>query len=63
MKISFKNFALVMMGTSLVGISIGFVLGYFFGAFYNNIYLVYITAPIMGLGSIFLIVGAVYNKS
>ena len=62
MRISFRNFALVMMGTSLVGISIGFVLGYFFGAFYKNIYLVYITAPIMGFGSAFLIIGAMYNK-
>ena len=63
MKMSFKNFVLVMMGTSLIGISIGFVLGYFFGVFYNNMYLVYISAPIMGVGSAFLIIGAIYNRN
>ena len=62
MKMDFKSFASILAGMSLIGLSLGFVLGYYLhGQFQTNL-LMYLSAPCLGLGSGLVIYGTLYGR-
>ena len=63
MKMDFKSFASILAGMSLIGFSIGFILGYYFhGEFQTNLWM-YLSAPWLGLGSGLVIYGTLYGRN
>ena len=57
----FKKFFYVIIGVALIGISIGYVLG-FYMSLLNNSFLFYVAVPIMAIGSFITIYTTIYNK-
>ena len=62
MKIKFKAFTSILVGISLIGLSIGFIVGYYFHMDVSGKYWVYISAPILGLGSGLVMYGALFEE-
>ncbi len=63
MKMKFRAFASILIGMNLVGVSIGFIIGYYFHLDFDNRYWMYLSSPIMGLGSGLVIYGALYKRN
>ncbi|MBC8479375.1 MAG: hypothetical protein H8D46_02825 [FCB group bacterium] len=59
----FKFFATTMLGMCMVGLSMGYVLGYFAHSVYLNNFWAYLAAPILGIGGGLLIYGTLYNQT
>ena len=57
----FKKFFYVIIGITLIGISIGYVLGFYISLF-NKESLFYLAVPIMAVGSFMTIYVTVYKK-
>ena len=61
MKIKFKAFTSILVGMTLIGLAIGFLVGFYIPNIISNTYWVYLTAPILGLGSGFVMYGALFE--
>ena len=57
----FKLFALIFTGFIFIGISIGYILGFYAHKFLNN-NMFYLAAFFMGIGVFLLIYGALFEK-
>ena len=57
----FKKFFYVIIGVALIGISIGYILGFYISLF-NQGALFYLAVPIMAIGSFITIYTTIYNK-
>ena len=63
MKIRFKPFASILAGICLIGVSIGFILGFYIhDQLQTNLYM-YLSAPCLGLGSGLVIYGTLYGRN
>ena len=62
MKLGFTSFATIMIGMSLIGLSLGYILGYYIHREVNIDYWIYISAPTLGLGSALIIYGALFKR-
>ena len=63
MKMDFKSFASILMGMSLIGLSIGFLLGYYLHGQSQTYLWMYLSAPCLGLGSGLVIYGTLYGRN
>ena len=57
----FKFFSLIFTGFIFIGLSIGYVLGFYANKFLNN-NMFYLAALFMGIGIYLLIYGALFKK-
>ena len=57
----FKLFAVIFTGFIFIGISIGYILGFYAHKFLNN-NMFYLAALFMGMGIFLLIYGALFKK-
>ena len=65
MKIKFKAFTSILVGMTLIGLSIGFLIGYFIPDIVpenQKAYWIYIAAPILGIGSGLVMYGALFEE-
>ena len=62
MKIRFKPFASVLGGMCLIGISIGYILGYYIHLHSQTNIWMYVAAPLLGLGSGLVVYGTLYGR-
>ena len=63
MKIKFKGFALILSGMSIIGISIGIMIGYFINDSIISNRIIYIATPILMLGSLLVIYGSLFYRN
>ena len=63
MKIRFKPFACVLAGMCFIGISVGFILGYYIHAESQTYIWMYVAAPFLGFGSGLVIYGTLYGRN
>ena len=61
MKIKFKAFTSILVGMTLIGLAIGFLIGYYLPSLVSG-YWMYIAAPILGLGSGLVMYGALFEE-
>ena len=59
----FKSFASILAGMSLIGVSIGFILGYYISDQTQTYLWMYLSAPCLGLGSGLVIYGTLYGRN
>ena len=65
MKIKFKAFTSILVGMTLIGLSIGFLIGYYIPSIVpedQKVYWIYIAAPILGVGSGLVMYGALFEE-
>tara|TARA_B100001250_G_scaffold168009_1_gene144691 strand:- start:42 stop:236 length:195 start_codon:yes stop_codon:yes gene_type:complete len=62
MKIGLKSFVLIVMGLCLISLSIGYIFGYYIYKHMENDMLVYLAAPIIGLGSGMTMYGTLFGR-
>ena len=62
MKIPFIPFASILFGICLIGISIGFILGFYIHNQSHTYLYMYASAPCLGLGSSLVIYGTLYGR-
>tara|TARA_B100001146_G_C15957998_1_gene338495 strand:+ start:252 stop:434 length:183 start_codon:yes stop_codon:yes gene_type:complete len=58
----FNSFLSILLGVNLVGISIGSVIGYYFNERFNDYYWLYLSVPILTIGSLLMLYGTLYKK-
>ena len=58
----FNSFLSILLGVNLVGISIGSVIGYYFNERFNDYYWLYLSVPILTIGSLLMVYGILYKK-
>ena len=63
MKMDFKSFASILAGMSLIGLSIGFILGYYLHGQSQTYLWMYLSAPFLGIGSGLVIYGTLYRRN
>ena len=61
MKIKFKAFTAILVGMTLIGLSIGFLVGYYFNMNISGKYWMYLSAPALGTGSALVMYGALFE--
>ena len=59
----FNAFILTLTGLVFVGISIGYVIGYYITGLSNQSYLPYLSVLFMGVGCFMSIYGSLFNKN
>ena len=62
MKIKFRAFTSILVGIALIGLAIGFLVGYYFHMDISGEYWMYISAPILGIGSGLVMYGALFKE-
>ena len=62
MNIPFKPFAYILGGMSLIGFSIGFIVGYYVHGEFQTYYYMYASAPLLGMGSGLVIYGTLFGR-
>ena len=62
MSIKYKSFTSLIFGIFFIGISVGYVIGYYVCKFLSSNYLFYISALIMGAGCFLLLYGVMFIK-
>jgi hypothetical protein len=62
MKIGFKAFASILGGMNIIGLSVGFLVGYYISGETQNYLWMYLSAPLLGLGSGLVIYGTLYGR-
>ena len=62
MKIKFTAFTSILVGMTLIGIAIGFLVGYYLPNIVFTSHWAYLSAPILGIGSGFVIYGALFEE-
>ena len=55
----FYSFLIILLGVNLTGISIGIVIGYYI----NEYYWVYLSVPILTIGSLLMMYGTLNKKN
>ena len=55
----FYSFLIILLGVNLTGISIGIVIGYYI----NEYYWVYLSAPILTIGSLLMMYGTLNKEN
>ena len=58
----FKSFFYIFMGMTTLGISIGYVLGFYTGKHTLNNYWFYFSVPVFIIASFFIVYGALFIK-
>ncbi len=58
----YKSFASLVFGIFFIGISVGYVIGYYVCKFLSINYLFYISAVMMGIGCFLLLYGTMFIK-
>ena len=58
----FKSYVSILLGVNLIGISIGSVIGYYFNERFNDYYWLYLSVPILTIGSFLMVFGVLYKK-
>lgn len=59
---NFKAFASVVTGIGLIGMSVGYVLGYYLKTVLESNYWAFIGSPILGIGSGLVLYGALFHN-
>jgi hypothetical protein len=59
---NFKVFASILTGMCLIGMSLGYVLGFYVRNVIDSNHWAYLGAPLLGIGSGLVMVGALFNK-
>ena len=62
MKIKFTAFTSILLGMTLIGLAIGFLVGYYIPTIMLNGYWMYLSAPILALGSGLVMYGALFEE-
>jgi len=62
MKIKFTAFTSILVGMTLIGLAIGFLVGYYIPIIVFDGYWMYLSAPILGLGSALVMYGALFEE-
>ena len=62
MKIKFTAFTSILVGMTLIGLAIGFLVGYYIPTVLPNEYWMYLSAPILGIGSGLVMYGALFEE-
>jgi glycerol uptake facilitator-like aquaporin len=62
MKIGFKAFASILGGMSVIGFSVGFLVGYYISGESQSYLWMYLAAPLLGTGSGLVIYGTLYGR-
>jgi hypothetical protein len=63
MKMNFKSFASILSGMVIIGISVGFILGYYIHGESQTYLWMYLSAPCLGLGSGLVIYGTLFGRT
>ena len=63
MKMDFKSFASILSGMVLIGVSVGFLLGYYIHEVLQTNLWMYLSAPCLGLGSGLVIYGTLFGRN
>jgi len=63
MKIDFISFASILSGMFVIGISVGFLLGYYIHGESNTYLWMYLSAPCLGFGSGLVIYGTLFGRN
>ena len=63
MNINFKSFASILTGMFVIGISVGFVLGYYIQGESESSLWMYLSAPCLGIGSGLVIYGTLFGRN
>ena len=63
MNIKFRAFAAILIGMTLIGVSVGFLTGYYFHLDFDGKYWMYIASPIMGIGCGLVIYGSLFERN
>ena len=63
MNIKFRAFASILIGMTLIGVSVGFIAGYYFHLDFTGKYWMYIASPIMGIGCGLVIYGSLFERN
>jgi len=61
MKIKFKAFTSILVGMTLIGVAVGFLIGYYFHMDISGKYWMYLSPPILGFGSALVMYGALFE--
>ena len=59
---NFKSFFYVLIGMSLLGLSLGYVLGFYIQKHSSNNFLFYLSVPLFVIASLLIIYGALFLK-
>ncbi len=59
---TFRYFAAILLGMVLIGLSLGFVLGYYAHHVLHSPFWAYLAAPVLGLGSGLTVYGSLYRR-
>ena len=62
MKINFKSFASIVFGMFIIGISVGFIIGYYIHGVSQTYIWMYLAAPCLGLGSSLIVYGTLFGR-
>ena len=62
MNMGFKAFASILTGICLIGVSIGFLLGFYIRSEYPINIIMYLSAPCLGIGSGLIVYGTLYGR-
>ena len=62
MKINFRAFTAILVGMTLIGCAIGFLVGYYFHMDLSGKYWMYIASPVLGIGSGLVMYGALFKE-
>ena len=60
---NFKSFLLVLIGVGLLGISAGYVLGFYLNRIVNENYWFYLSVPLMAISSFMIMYGALFSNN
>ena len=63
MNIKFRAFASILIGMTLIGTAVGFLVGYYFHMNLDGKYWMYIASPIMGIGCGLVIYGSLFKRN
>ena len=61
-RIRFKPFASILAGMFIIGIAVGFLIGYYIHEQSHSNFWMYVSAPCLGLGSGLVMYGTLYGR-
>ena len=60
---NFKSFLLVLIGIGLLGVSAGYVLGFYLNRIVSENYWFYFSVPLMAISSFMIMYGALFSNN
>ena len=60
---NFKSFLLVFIGIGLLGVSAGYVLGFYLNRIVSENYWFYLSVPLMAISSFMIMYGALFSNN